>query len=422
MQSKQVIRLYYGFQFFFSLLLWLPVFYEFQKRIGLSDPQIFSIQSIYYIAFCLLEIPTGLLADLWGYRKCLRGGAVVLVAANLMPIVAPSYAGFLCHFLLIALSRSFISGASSAYLYEYTKQSNSQLEYKQIEGNARAYGLLGKVVCWSAIGVLMEWHLTLPYWLTVGSAAISVVFAWKLPALSSEGAHALGDQHLAATAPVPVRSRAVSASAACAALARKMKALLTSLIQSPFLLLLMFQGIAIFVLARVCQVNLFQPILGSKSFGLASYGAVMALITIFEAIGSAFPGWVRRYLDDLNAVFVLTLVMALSLGFIAHSGQIGTLVWLSIFSLATGFSFPIQRQLLNDTIVDSSSRATLLSVESIIDRAVCALVAPVMGSYLGRGALDSFLMLSAVLTLVAMGLLFLMFKLKALTANRESLT
>ena len=40
---RRVIWLYCGFQFFFSLLFWVPVFYAYQKRIGLTDPQIFSI-------------------------------------------------------------------------------------------------------------------------------------------------------------------------------------------------------------------------------------------------------------------------------------------------------------------------------------------------------------------------------------------
>src|ERR1700752_4158415 len=100
--NKKVVRHYYGFQFFFSLLLWLPIFYEYQKRMGLSPTQIFDIQSIYYIVFCLLEIPTGMVADFFGHRNCCRLGALVLVVSNLFPIFLPSYAGFLVHFILIA--------------------------------------------------------------------------------------------------------------------------------------------------------------------------------------------------------------------------------------------------------------------------------------------------------------------------------
>ena len=59
----RLIRRYYIFQFLFSMLFWAPIFFEFQKRLGLSDGEIFRIQSLYYLAFCFLEIPTGFFAE-----------------------------------------------------------------------------------------------------------------------------------------------------------------------------------------------------------------------------------------------------------------------------------------------------------------------------------------------------------------------
>ena len=88
---KRVIRLYCGFQFFFPMLLWLPIFYEYQKRIGLSDPEIFRIQSVYYLLFLLLELPTGFFADRWGYRLSLKTGSWVLLISNLLPIFFKNY-------------------------------------------------------------------------------------------------------------------------------------------------------------------------------------------------------------------------------------------------------------------------------------------------------------------------------------------
>lgn len=386
-ETRRVVRLYCSFQFFFSLLLWLPVFYEYQRRIGLGDSEIFAIQSIYYTVFCLLEIPTGIAADRWGYRRCLVWGGALLVAANLLPIFAQSYTGFLAHFLLIAVSRSLISGASSAYLYDFLANASSAIEYKQVEGRARAYGLVGKVVCWAAVGALMQWRLTLPYWLTTVSAAISVGFALALPEI------------------VGSRGSGGSLEPIGLGLGARIRSTATAVWRSPFLAFLMLQGVAIFVLGRICQVNLFQPILGSKSFDLASYGVVMSLMTLFEALGSACPNWLRRVVDDLNAVFLLTLVMAGTLALVPISGQVATTAWLCLFSLAAGFAFPIQRQLLNDSIPDSRYRATLLSLESIVDRAVCAWVASLLGAIIGGGKLDAFLRLSAA---VAIGSVFVL--------------
>lgn len=384
---KRVIWLYYAFQFSFSLLVWLPIFYEYQKRIGLSEAQIFSIQSAYYLLFCILEIPTGLLADTLGYRLCLRMGATFLVLANLLPIFAQNYSGFMMHFALIALSRSLISGASSAYLYQFLGQTGAPGAYKEIEGKARAYSLVGKVVCWSAVGVLMGWHLTLPYWFTVFFAIASLAFAFILPK---------------ETAAPQTRSAALGWTQTWSAV--------RSVGANSLLIFLILQGVAIFVLGRICQVNLFQPILSGKSVGLESYGLVMSLMTLFEALGSAFPGKVRRLWDDLSAVFVLTLIMAVSLAAIPWIGASWTIVSLCIFSWACGVSFPIQRQLINDSITEDRFRATILSIESIVDRAVCAWVASLLGGTLARGGLDGFLIESALLTLSLMGILYLLIR------------
>jgi MFS family permease len=380
---RRVVYSTYGFQLFFGLLLWTPVFYEYQKRIGLSDPEIFGIQSIYYVAFCLLELPTGMFADRFDYRRSMLAGAVVLIVANLLPVLAGNYVGFLVHFLLIAVSRSLVSGALSAYLYEYLHRSGHGHEYQAAEGKGRSYSLVGKVFCWPAMGLLMQWQLSSPYWLTAIGAVIAAVLAARLPALPSAS---------------PADDRPVTRPPLGRSLAQSMRMLRGSRL----LMLLIVQGVAIFTLARIAQVNLFQPILNAKHVPLAWHGVVLAVMTVFEAFGAYRPGWIRRRLSDLNTVFVLTVTMALSLALIVAVPAFGVVGLLCVFALATGVSYPVQRKLLNDAIPDSRYRATLLSAESIVDRAVCALVALALGAYLARGALDAFLVHAAAVTCVLM--------------------
>lgn len=380
---QRAVRLTYGFQFFFGLLLWVPIFYSYQKLAGLSDGEIFGIQSIYYIVFCLLEIPTGMIADRFGYRTSLVAGAGVLVAANLVPVLSSSYAGFLGHFILIALARSLVSGAQSAYLYEYLHISGSGEHYLRVEGAGRAYSLVGKIVFWPVIGLLMTWNLPSPYWLTAVNAGIALVFACRLP-------------------PIPGGRRVIGKTAS---LLSGAGGALSALRSSRWLMLLMVQGIAMFTLVRICQVNLFQPILESKWLSVNWFGAVLAAMTVFEALGAARPHRLRRAIGPVGSVFTLTIVMALCLGVIAFVGSFPAVVLLCVFAVATGIAFPVQKQLLNDSIPDSRYRATLLSMESIVDRAVCALVAVALGAYLAAGQLNEFLVLTAAVTCVAMGLL-----------------
>ena len=399
MKLKRLFFTFNAFQFFFSLLLWVPIFYEYQKRIGLSDAEIFRIQSLYYLIFCFLEIPTGYLADWLGYRLCLVLGSVTLIIANVWVPMAPTYVGFLTHFILIALARSFVSGASSAYLYETLHQENQLEEYKEAEGKARAYSLVGKVFCWAAIGAIMQWHLTLPYWLTALNASIGLVFAWLLPDTKvSEEKSRLNVFHL-----------------------------FSILLKNPYLLLLMLQGVALFVMARICQVNLFQPILQNKGFSVMTYGMMMSLMTVFEALGSLKSKWVRGYLNDLYAIFVFTFLIGISFFLLSLKTFWGvdiklvTVFALCLFSYIIGISFPIQRQLINQAIPEPKLRATLLSSESIIDRGMNSLVANSLGVALASGQLLLFLRQSAVVSIASVFIIALMIKYVGKPQNETSL-
>ncbi|MEU5900138.1 MULTISPECIES: MFS transporter [Streptomyces] len=392
--ARRIIRLNYGFQLLFNLLWWMPVFYAYQKAAGLSDGQIFGIQSIYYVAFCLFEIPTGLIADRIGTRNCLRAGAVVMTAANLAPVVSASYTGFLVHFLAIAAGRSLTSGAASAYLYDGLRAEKCDDHYLKAEGTARALGLVAKVVCWPLVGPLMAVAHPTPYVLSAASAAGSVVCAVALPRIAgADGRTEKGD-----------------AARRGGAFLRDAGTALRCVASSRWLALVMVQGVAIFTLSRICQVNLFQPILLDHGIAEASHGGVMAAMTVAEAVASARPQWLSRRLPPVAWVSILSLALAGSLAAMTFGGPWAVVVLLCVFAAATGFAYPIQRKLVNDAVPADAPRATLLSVESIVDRAVCALAAIAAGAYLAAGRLDALLWHSALATAVLLGVFQLLLR------------
>jgi predicted MFS family arabinose efflux permease len=110
--------------------------------------------------------------------------------------------------------------------------------------------------------------------------------------------------------------------------------------------------------------------------------------------------------SEWNAVSLLSLVLALTLALIPISAKVGTIACLMVFSLAAGMIFPVQKQLMNDAITLSPEasryRATVLSMESIFDRAVCAWAAGLIGIYMARGEMHEFLYLSALFCAVGM--------------------
>src|SRR5690606_9138576 len=116
----------------------------------------------------------------------------------------------------------------------------------------------------------------LPYLLSMGTAAVALAFALRLPP-----AH-----------PKPKKVTLTFSSS----LGSDFRAAVRVLGASPVLMLVMAQGVAIFVLDRISQVNLFQPILKDKAFALGVFGLVSSGTAVFEALGSARAPRLRRLL------------------------------------------------------------------------------------------------------------------------------
>lgn len=380
--ARRLIWLFYAFQITVTMMLWLPIFYQFQKQNGLSDEQILNIQSLYYVSFCLLELPTGFLADRLGHRNCMRVGAALHILTHLIPVFWPTYAGFAAHWLLLALSRSLISGAASAYVYNKLEELGHAELYKETEGRGRAWSLAVKVVGFALTDPLTRMDPTLPYWASAASAVVSTYIAFRFPAR-------IGERKMKAAKEPPRVSRVVG--------------LLTS---NPRMLVIMLQGVALFTLTRIVQVNLFNPILDAQGFRLDQFGRILAMNTLFEAFGAAYPTALRRWVSDFHAVFWLTLGMGSCCFALSYSSWVGCLVWLNVFSVITGLAYPVQRQVMNEHIPDSDYRASMLSAESLVDRAVCAWVAHRLGIALQAQQMNFFLQAAGAASILSCALLW----------------
>ncbi len=148
----------------------------------------------------------------------------------------------------------------------------------------------------------------------------------------------------------------------------------------------------------------------------------MSLMTVFEAIGSYRSKWVKRFLSDLYATFFFTCCIGLSFYLMSFdtlsiiSAQVITIIALCFFSFVIGISFPIQRQLVNGSINNPELRASLLSVESIIDRAVNSIVASYLAVVLSTGQLLVFLEQAAFVTIISVFIITMIIRYKRHTS------
>ncbi len=364
------IRHYIGFQTFISLLLWVPIFYQFQREIGLSDQDFFNIQYWYYLIFIICEIPTGLLSDLIGHRNCVRLGGGLMMLANLLPIILANFYGMFIHFALIALARALLSGSASAWIYESLKEQKQIELYHQVEGKARSYALVARIAGWSVVGFLMKLHLNLPYWITALTTGIAFLLSLQF-------------------APTPPVART----------SFRWLSFFKSFKISTRLLLLILQGAGLFILARLFLVNFYQPLLRYHGFEVGSFGLIMAGMTLLEAFTSHHSHKLSQKLNHQTGIFILTAIVCLGAIWATIGSSLQVYLGLAIFALGSGVAFPFQKKIINSEIKDPLRRATLLSLESIIQRLLCALILTAAGPLIAAGKIEEYLVSSSLLLL-----------------------
>jgi predicted MFS family arabinose efflux permease len=171
----------------------------------------------------------------------------------------------------------------------------------------------------------------------------------------------------------------------------------------PLLFAVLFSTV-LFTLVRMA-IYLHQPFLSAAGFDLSQVGLVMALCSLAAAVGAYRIEPLRRAVGERALVLGLPAVMALSYAALGTWCASWGVAMLLVQSLVNGVYSPLSKELLNREILDSSERATVLSVESMARRLAFGLFAPVAGRMMDRHGLDAGLYTCAALGLVATGAL-----------------
>lgn len=143
---------------YFDRALWIIYLVE----SGISIVQIGIIESLLHFSILLFEIPTGIIADLYGKRTS-------MICANLLASVyacgmlyADRFSLFSLVFLVQGLSETLISGTDSSILFDLLKTEGKEKTYVKILGRYRMLGAAGlaigifcggllKLISWKAI-------------------------------------------------------------------------------------------------------------------------------------------------------------------------------------------------------------------------------------------------------------------------------
>jgi MFS family permease len=362
---------------------------------GLSNTEAFTANAFFTAGQVIFEIPTGVLADIWGRRVSYLLGAATLLLSTLLYVAmwhthAPMWSWAIAS-VVIGLGFTFFSGATEAWLVD-------ALKFTGFDGNLESVFAKGQVVLGVAMlagsvaggFVAQLTNLGMPY--IVRSALLGLtlvaafVFMKDLGFAPSRGKSAMEELRTVVRASVdngwrkpPVRWLMLS---------------------GPFSM-----GVGMYAFYAL-QPYLLELYGDKTAYGVA--GAAAALVAGTQILGGLVVPLVHRLFARRTHVLISTTIVSIA--------SLAVLGWTSSFWVAIGAvtfwgmafaaATPMRQAYLNG-LIPSEQRATVLSFDNLMASAGGVVAQPTLGRVADVAGYPASYLVSAVLQVVALPFLAL---------------
>jgi MFS family permease len=338
------ILLYYAFSFLVGLYIATGTTVLFERELGLSFSQIFTLDAIYMLMFILFEIPSGALADLIGRKKTILTGLAALVVAAIATGLSESFLHLFLSFFIWAFGFSLISGSSEALLYDTI---GDEKRFHRITGRALSFSIAG-LACAGVVGPLLyDQYFRLPYLVS------TIPFALALIAMFF---------YNESTGP----SRDFSLGKHFAQIKDSIRMAFTNRN------ILWGMGVLSLVFAvSYTFTSSYQPYLIEVGFDVTQFIYILPVMFIIEALGGTWSEKLTSKIDEEIAFWVNFLLLAASLIILGFFASTHVVPLLFVYGFVQGVLRPIISTYSNRYIA-SSHRATVISVQMMCSTIVAS--------------------------------------------------
>lgn len=374
---KKDIRLYYAFCFFIGFYVANGTAVLFAQRLGLSYSRIFMLTGVYMLMFILFEVPTGALADLIGRKKTIILGCLSLTLAAVASGLSNNFGQLFASYFLWACGFSLISGASEALLYD--RVADDKL-FGGIMGRAGFCALLGTALA----GIVGPYLFDLNFrWAYFGSSvpfflAALAVWLFQESHFEKKG-FTLSSHYEQITAGIRF------------GYGNKFIFWSTGVLALTFAISYTFS-------------NVYQPYLVNIGFPIKEFSYILPVMFVVQGLG----GWAFGKLLNLGERKLFWLILVGIAAAVAALG-IFPFKWALLIIFAYMFLGGIARPLVSSYAnrhIESSHRATVISVQSMVGTMLAAVMLFLAGFLTDRIGVNQVLMvLGGFVLLTALALL-----------------
>lgn len=357
------------------LMLIMPIVALFYNENGLNDFDIYLLQAVYSFSVAFMEIPSGYMADIVGRKKTLVLGAILGSLGYLIYSFSHGFGGFLLAEVILGIGGSFISGADSAMLFDSLAAIKRQQKYLQFEARITSFGNFAETAA-ALCGGLLAAMLT--YRAVYFSQALIAALAIPAALLLLE----------------PPREKQISRPGLGHILLVCKNTILTDKKISSAVFLSAVTGISTLCMAWTSQIYFV-----ANNFTEVSITPLWVSLNLTVALIGAFTTITLKILGKKVSFLLIVCYLPAGYIFLGWLPLIPALISLYLFYAIRGYATPVVKDLINQNC-ESATRATVLSIRSLIIRLGFALLGPSIGLVSQHSSLDFALVMAGSLLLI----------------------
>lgn len=373
---------FYLASFLKNQIYFVPIMVIFFQDLGLSYSEIFWIVTGGAMFSFVIEVPTGVMADLYGKRLTIILSKLVILIGFVAFGFADGFWTLLIANLIFELGKSLRSGTETAYVYDYLKEHPEEPSYTKVKAGQKFYARLSESIA-TAVGGFIAVHLGFHATFLIAAVPAAINF---LAALT--------------WAPIAENKVVVTVNSALAFAQSSIKTILTKRE-----LLIISLNILFFSTVFVALGVLVQPYMVGAGVPLEWFGVIYSGFLLLMALFNKYSSNLEERFGGVRVMNVLTLLavvplLILGLGF---ESWVGIGLFFAVLAIEN-FRSTIANTVFHDH-VDSTNRATMGSIVELFKTGGQIMVLPAVGYLADAYSIYTAILLLGIVTLIT-GTLF----------------
>jgi Arabinose efflux permease len=319
---------------------------------GMNLIEVGLLESVFHLTGFSFEIISGVLADKYGYKKILIIGRFCSLISAILIIVSNTFWGFAVAFVFSALSYNLNSGTNEALQFESLKELDQNDKYLSYTAKANFGFEISSAIGVFIAGILAKEFFEYTYYIAAIIAVVSIICVFFMKEPTSKQTNEMKVVQYFSESYHDLR-------------------------ETPRLLLIMLFFSSLDTIAAVFY-HYFQDYLSVLGYSQLSMSVLIVIALGFQMIIAFQIEKITKRFDKRVMAVILVVMLSGSLLLAKNSSIISLAISFAILMMITTMSFILNNSYINE-MIESTKRATMLSVSSMFYSIFMIVLFPVFG-------------------------------------------